>query len=344
MANVWVAISGGVDSAVCAYLLKRQGHICTGVTLRLVDGPQTERALVDAEKVAKQLDIPFHICDARKAFREHVIEPFIASYEQGLTPNPCLDCNRFLKFGVLLEAALAHGADFLATGHYVRLANENGRYVLKKALDAAKEQSYVLYALTQEQLAHVLFPLGDLQKDEVRRLAAQAGLSNASKAESQDICFIPNGDYAGYLERVTGKQYPSGEFVTKDGRVLGTHQGLIRYTVGQRKGLGLALPEPYYVCGKDAPNNRVLLCTKDELLVQELTVRQFHWVSIAPPDQPIRAQVRVRYHQSELPATLIPNADGSVTVRFDTKAAVASPGQAAVAYDGDTLLGGGWIV
>lgn len=344
MANVWIAMSGGVDSTTCAYLLKRQGHVCTGVMLRLTDGEQTEHALSDAAKAAERMDIPFHIVDAREEFREQVIKPFLTSYEQGLTPNPCLDCNRRLKFGVLLKAALANGADFLATGHYARIGTANGRYVLKKASDLSKEQSYVLYALTQEQLAHVLFPLGELHKDEVRRLAAEAGMPNAAKAESQDICFIPDGDYAAFLERTAQKTYPPGNFTTRDGRVLGTHRGLIHYTVGQRKGLGLALPEPYYVCGKDAQRNRILLCPKDELFVRELTVREFHWLSVAPPDGPIRAQVRVRYHQAELPATLCPHTDGSVHIFFDERAAVASPGQAAVAYQGDVLLGGGRIV
>ncbi len=337
-------MSGGVDSAVCAHLLLQKGYACTGATMRLCEGScASDENVRDAKAVADRLGIPFVAFDMADAFERDVIAPFVRVYENGGTPNPCIQCNAHLKFGALLEKALESGASHLATGHYARVGYENGRYVLKKAADEAKDQSYVLYTLTQDQLAHVLFPLGELTKDEVRAIAREQGFASADKPESQDICFIPDGDYASFIERFSGKTYPEGQFVDKAGNVLGVHGGIIRYTVGQRKGLGLALPEPYYVCKKDTETNRVVLCTKQELPTRELIAKDFNWISIPCPDAPVRATVRTRYHQKEQPATLAVLEDGRVRVTLDDPQTAAAPGQAVVAYDGEYVLGGGEI-
>ena len=341
-------MSGGVDSAVTALLLKEAGHSLEGVTMRLAKKDNkcsSEKDISDARSVAEAIGIPFRVCGFEEEFSACVVEPFMESYERGETPNPCINCNCFLKFGKLLELAEREGKDGVATGHYVRVEFENGRWCLKKASDPTKDQSYVLYRLTQEQLSHVVFPLGGMTKKEVRAIASAHGFVSAERKESQDICFIPDGDYAGYIERATGKTFPAGEFVTRDGTVLGTHRGIIHYTVGQRKGLGLALPEPYYVCEKDARRNRVVLCPASELKTDELTAREFNWISVAPPEvgKSLRATVRTRYHQTEQPATLTVLEDGRVKITFDERTAVCAPGQAAVAYDGENVIGGGVI-
>ena len=343
--HVFAAMSGGVDSAVCAYLLLQKGYTCTGATMRLC-GVQCmgEDNVRDAKAVADRLGIPFVAFDMTDAFARNVIAPFVRVYENGGTPNPCINCNAHLKFGALLDCALQAGATHIATGHYARVGFENGRYVLKKAKDEAKDQSYVLYTLTQEQLSRTLFPLGELTKDEVREIARAQSFASANKPESQDICFIPDGDYAAFISRFSGKTYPAGDFVDTEGNVLGTHGGIIRYTVGQRRGLGLALPEPYYVCKKDVQNNRVVLCTKAQLPTKELVARDFNWISIPCPDAPIRATVRTRYHQKEQLATLAVLEDGRVRVTFDEPKTAAAPGQAVVAYDSEYVLGGGEIV
>lgn len=342
--HVFVAMSGGVDSAVTAFLLKSAGYRCTGATMQLCGVTcGSEENVRDAKLIAESLGMDFFVFDYTEAFREQVILPFVSTYEQGGTPNPCIRCNANLKFGRLLAEARKAGASYIATGHYARVAFENGRYVLKKAADEAKDQSYVLYTLTQEQLACTLFPLGGLKKEETRRIAAEQGFANAKKAESQDICFIPDGDYASFIRDFSGRTYPLGDFVDKSGKKLGTHKGIIHYTVGQRKGLGLALPEPHYVCEKDVENNRVVLCTAKELPAAELIAKDFNWVSIAPPREPVRATVRTRYHQKEQPAVLTVLEDGRVHIRFDQPSPAAAPGQAAVAYDGENVLGGGTI-
>ncbi len=343
--SVFVAMSGGIDSAVAAWLLQREGYHCTGVTMRLLDGCGTEENIRDARSVAEVLGIPHRVFDFRQVFRDTVMTPFAEGYENGETPNPCLFCNRRLKLGRLLEEAKHAGAAFVATGHYARIERKNGRYTLRKAADLSKDQSYVLYMLTQEQLKHTLFPLGTLTKSESRRIAEEQGFFRADKPESQDICFIPDNDYAAFIERFTGKVFPPGVFVNRQGQVMGYHRGMIRYTVGQRRGLGLSLPEPYYVCDKDAAQNRVVLCTAKELPVRELLAKEWNWVSVEPSSAPLRASVRTRYHQKEQPAMLFPYADGSVRICLEEPGeTVAASGQAAVAYDGDLLLGGGIIV
>ncbi len=331
--RVLVAMSGGVDSAVTAFLLKEQGYDCMGVTMSLWGSERT----ADAKAVCDSLGIPFTVLDRREEFSRFVVEPFVKTYVEGNTPNPCILCNRYLKFGALWDAMEELGADYLATGHYARI--EENR--LKKAKDPAKDQSYVLYNLTEEQLARVIFPLGDYTKQEIREIAAAQSFANAKSGDSQDICFIPDGDHAAFIRSRVNTEFPPGDFVNRAGEVMGRHKGIIHYTVGQRKGLGLALPEPHYVCKKDAENNRVVLCTAGELPVEALFVRDFHWI-YGSPASPVRATVRTRYHQKEMPATLIPLESG-VEIRFDTPAAVSAPGQSAVAYHGDVVLGGGEI-
>ena len=296
-----------------------------------------------AEAICRLLGMEFEAYDCREAFRQEVITPFVESYEEGKTPNPCIFCNEKLKFGVLYEIALREGFDYLATGHYARIREEDGRRVLCKAADEKKDQSYVLYGLTREQLARVLFPLGEYTKEQIRAIAEEKGFSNAKKGDSQDICFIPDGDHAGFIRRFTGKEYPTGAFVDLQGRVMGSHKGIICYTVGQRKGLGLALPEPYYVCRKDGESNRVVLCTASELPVDRLWVEQFVFTGGEEEKEPFRATVRTRYHQKEQPVTVVPMGDGRVMLVFDAPVCVAAPGQSAVVYRGDTVIGGGRI-
>lgn len=347
--KVFVAMSGGVDSAVAALLMKRAGYDCEGVTLSFAGKENPccgEREIADARRTAELLNIPHRVLSLPEAFRECVVEPFLRAYEAGLTPNPCVLCNASLKFGRLLALAEREGVSGIATGHYARIERENGAYRLKKGLDPQKDQSYVLYRIPRGQLGSIFFPLGGLTKDEVRKIAEENGFPAAHKKDSQDICFVPDGDYAAFIERERGKRFPEGEFVTEDGRVLGAHGGIIRYTVGQRKGLGLALPEPYYVKRKDAENNRVILCPAAGLKTTCLTADTFCWTSVDPPQAgtELHTSVRTRYHQQEQPAVLTVLENGRVAIRLEGEGAVAAPGQSAVAYDGDVLLGGGTIM
>lgn len=351
-----IAMSGGVDSSVSALLMKQAGFTCFGATMKLNDSCVettngktccTASDTEDARGVCAKLGIPYYVFNFTEDFRRDVIEDFVRSYEKGETPNPCIECNRCLKFGKLFHRAKELECDYIVTGHYARIEfdEKSGRYLLKKALNEAKDQSYVLYFMTQEQLAHTKFPLGDYHdKSEIRRLAEIHGLVNAKKAESQDICFVPDGDYTGFIRGFSGKEYPEGDFVSTKGDVLGRHKGIIGYTVGQRKGLGISWSEPLFVVSKNAEKNTVTLGTADELLSQRLTARDFNWISFEkPPVEPVRVSVRTRYHAKETPAFAKANPDGTVEVIFDEPQRAISPGQAVVLYDGDVVAGGGII-
>ena len=353
--KVLVAMSGGVDSSVAAYLLQQQGYACIGVTMRLYENetagiPRGHTCcslddVEDARAVAYDLGMPYYVLNFTEEFDEKVIRKFVQVYQNGGTPNPCIDCNRYLKFDHLLNRARELGCDYIATGHYVqRWQDENGRWGLRKNDDPGKDQSYVLYSLTQDQLAHTLFPLGGMHKDAVRAIAEEQGLCNARKHDSQDICFVPDGDYAAFLERYTGKSYPAGEFVDTQGKVLGRHKGIVRYTIGQRKGLGLALPCPMYVKDKDMAGNRVILSKNEELFSRELDAKGFNWSALDCPSGTIRASAKIRYKHTEHPASVTPTGPDTVHIVFDEPQRAICRGQAVVLYDGDTVLGGGTII
>ena len=350
-----IAMSGGVDSSVAAYLTQQAGFDCIGVTMRLYDNLPDEGCdsrtccsledVEDARSVARRLGMPFYAFNFKEDFREKVIEKFIHCYECGLTPNPCIECNRHLKFDHLLRRGMELGCDCVVTGHYAQIKQDEqtGRYILYKAADFSKDQSYVLYSLTQEQLAHTLFPLGDMEKSAVRELAEKNGLINADKPDSQDICFVPNGDYVKVIEEYTSKTYPKGNFVDTSGNVLGQHQGIIRYTVGQRKGLGVALGKPAYVGSKNVETNEVTLCSDEELYSKSVLAKDFNWVAFPTADETFCCKARIRYRHVEQPATVFVY-DGTVRITFDEPQRAATSGQSVVLYDGDTVLGGGIII
>ncbi len=350
--KVLVALSGGVDSAVAALLCQEADFECIGVTLRLhtPNGDAaaccSERDIEDARNVARMLGIRFEVLDLSDDFRREVIETFISDYEAGCTPNPCVKCNHLVKFAALQKYAAEIGCEYVATGHYARLGRTpDGVYQLKRAASRIKDQSYMLYALTQEQLAHVLFPLGGFtSKDQIRAFAEARGLPVADKSDSQDICFIPDGDYAAFIEKYTGKIYPRGNFLDEDGRVLGEHAGLIRYTIGQRRGLGLSMPEPLYVKSKDPSSNTVTLAPDSHLYTTVLIADHFTWCAgKAPADLSlITAKTRYRMQDSLAGAELLE--DGRVRVTFALPERAVTPGQSVVLYEGDLVLGGGIIV
>ena len=354
-----IAMSGGVDSSVAACLLKESGHSCTGVTMKLfanedigASGDNVCCSLsgsLDARSVAAKVGFPHYVFNFSREFDEHVIGRFIGEYENGRTPNPCIDCNRFLKFEKLFQTARQTGCDYIATGHYARIERDghNGRYLLKKALDRTKDQSYVLYMLSQEQLSRTLFPLGGLKKSEVRRIAEDRGFINSQKPESQDICFVPEGKYADFIERRTGRKSEPGDFIDESGKIIGRHRGLIRYTIGQRRGLGIPNPERFFVREKNVRDNTIMLCEEASLYANAVFAENFNLISRAAPPGPVRVLAMTRYRQKECAATVEWTDADRVKVTFDEPQRAAAPGQAIVLYellDGDTVLGGGTIV
>ncbi len=354
MSRVVVAMSGGVDSSVAAALLKGRGHEVIGMMLRLWSEPGREDSnrcctpdsMALARRVAARLDIPFYVVDAKERFRQTVVESFLQGYAAGRTPNPCLVCNRLIRWGLLLDRALDMGAEFLATGHYVRRRTaDDGQVELLRAVDRAKDQSYVLHVLNQEQLARSLFPVGEYTKPEIRALAQTFGLPTARRPDSQDLCFLAGEDYRAFLRRHAPQALLPGPILTRDGRTLGTHTGLADYTIGQRKGLGIASPASLYVLEKDVARNALIVGPAEELGATEALVDGVHWISGAPPAAPFRAEVKTRYTAREVPAEVTPLEAGSrARVRFDAPARDLTPGQAAVFYVGDLVLGGGTIV
>ena len=352
--RVVVAMSGGVDSSVAAALLVDQGYDVIGLMMRLWSepgsGPMTPTnrcctldQMNDARRVADILGIPFYVVDVRDHFRRSIVQFFIDEHAAGRTPNPCVECNRQIRFTYLLERAMALGADYLATGHYARIDQSDGGYRLRQGLDANKDQSYVLHVLQQSHLARVLFPVGELTKTEVRAVAQARGLTVAAKQESQDLCFLNDGDYRRFLREHGDGPPPPGPILDAAGRELGRHDGLPFYTIGQRKGLGLAAPEPLFVLSKDAAHNALIVGPPEALGAPTLTAHGVNWVAGVPPAQPIPAQVKIRYKATPTAAIVTPLPDGEAQVAFATPAVGATPGQAAVFYDGDVCLGGGTI-
>lgn len=344
--SVLIGMSGGVDSSVAAFLLQQENYDCVGCTMELYCRPGAGESNVrDAKAVADRMGIPFHVFDFQQDFHAKVIGNFIRCYESGVTPNPCIQCNRYLKFGVMLEKALALGCTHVATGHYaqIRQDTQTGRYLLYKAADKAKDQTYFLYSLTQHQLAHTLFPLGGLTKGEARDIAEQQGFITARKRDSQDICFVPDGDYVSFMKEYTGKTYPTGNYLDLTGKVVGTHQGAVCYTLGQRKGLGIALGAPVYVCAKDMEQNTVTVGPNEALFHNALRAADLNWIPFPALTEPIEVTAKIRHSQNEQPATVYPEENGTVWVEFEQPQRAITPGQAVVLYQGDMVVGGGTI-
>lgn len=344
--SVMIGMSGGVDSSVAAYLLQRNQYHCVGCTMRLYCSPcGAEDNVADARSVADRMGIPFHVFDFQEDFHRCVIRSFISSYESGITPNPCIQCNRFLKFGVMLEKALELGCSYVATGHYAQIRKDEhtGRYLLYKAADKAKDQSYFLYSLTQHQLSHTLFPLGELTKEEARKIAESQGFVTARKKDSQDICFVPDGDYVAFMTDYTGKSYAPGDYLDLSGKVVGKHQGAVCYTLGQRKGLGIALGAPVYVCAKDMQQNTVTVGPNEALFHNALRAADWNWILFPALTHPIRVTAKIRHSQNEQSATVHPEENGFARVVFDQPQRAITPGQAVVLYQGDLVVGGGTI-
>jgi tRNA-specific 2-thiouridylase len=356
MARVLIAMSGGVDSSVAAALLLEQGYEVAGATFKLFEnediGIDRTRAccsledVLDAKSVADKLGFRHDVFNFGREFERDVMIPFAKAYQNGETPNPCIECNRSIKFEKFLERALLLDYDYIATGHYARIERdpESGRYLLKKALDQSKDQSYVLYMMAQEALSRTLFPLGALKKAEIRAIAEKKGFVNAKKPDSQDICFVKDGDYAGFLKKTLGVDPNEGEFVDREGNVLGKHPGVIHYTVGQRKGLGKTFGKPMYVVQIDSANNRVTLGSDEDLFTGSFTAGNVNLISVAALKGPMEVTVKTRYRQAEIPATIYPAGQDRVFVEFRNKQRAVTPGQAAVFYQGDVVAGGGTIL
>ena len=351
MERAIIGMSGGVDSSVAAYLMKKAGYECIGATMRLYDSSTEESTccslddVEDAREVASRLGIRHYVFNFKDDFDRQVIQKFVTGYEQGLTPNPCIDCNRHLKFDRLLRRAQELGCNWVVSGHYAQIRQDpvSGRYLLYKAADRAKDQTYFLACLNQEQMAHIQFPLGGLTKTQVRQIAQENGFVNAQKRDSQDICFVPDGDYGAFLQRYTGKTYPEGDFLDLQGQVVGHHRGAACYTLGQRKGLGLAMGAPVYVCAKDMQRNTVTVGPGEALFSPALLAGDWNWYPFPTLTAPMRVTVKTRHSQFEQAATVYPEENGFARVEFDQPQRAVTPGQAVVLYNGDMVVGGGTI-
>ena len=348
-----------MDSSVAALLTKEQGYDCTGCTMKLYDNEDAGLPagktccslddVEDARSVAYRLGMPYYVFNFKDEFGEKVIDRFVDSYLHARTPNPCIDCNRYLKFGKLYERAKQLGCDKIVTGHYARIEQRDGLYVLKKGLDENKDQSYVLFFMDQYQLAHTLFPLGSLPKSETRRIAEENGFVNADKPDSQDICFVPDGNYARIIEERTGRASLPGDYLDLGGNVIGRHKGMIRYTIGQHKKLGQSFGQPMYVCGINAADNTVTLGREEDLYSREVSVKDMHWISGTVPEESLsagglRCRAKLRYRHPEQPCAAFTMPDGTLKLVFDAPQRAVTPGQFAVLYDGDVCLGGGEIL
>lgn len=353
--KVVIAMSGGVDSSVSALLMKKKGYECIGATMKLFSNDDIGLTrkntccslddVEDARSVAQLLGIPYYVFNFTDRFKTEVIDRFIYSYENGLTPNPCIDCNRYLKFDKLFCRMKEIEYDCIVTGHYARTEYDEatGRHILKKAIDLNKDQSYVLYSMTQEQLSSTIFPLGELLKDEVRTIAENHHLTNARKHDSQDICFVQSGSYADFIESYTHKSYPHGNFIDKDGNILGEHKGIIHYTIGQRKGLGISSTAPLYVGDVRPDDNTVLLLRENELYSKTLIADKINLISVSDIKNPMRVKAKIRYRHAEKSATVIQTDTDIIKVEFDEPQRAVTKGQAVVLYDGDRVVGGGTI-
>lgn len=348
-----IAMSGGVDSSVAAFEMVKNGYKCMGCTMRLYENDMIGEDILgtccsindtnDARAVCDRIGIPYNIYHYEAEFKDKVIEPFVCSYERGETPNPCIRCNRYLKFDSLYKKAQEMGYDYIVTGHYARIREKDGHFYLLKAKDLNKDQSYVLYDLTEEQLSHTAFPLGEYTKNQVREIADENGFVTSHKKESQDICFVPDGDYAGMIERYRGHGYEKGNFVDLEGNILGTHDGIINYTIGQRRGLGIPADRRLYVTRLNVDKNEVILADNADLFKTDLIIRDFHWITGEVPLEPVRCSAKIRYRHKEQPATLTVLDDNTARLSFDEPQRAITAGQSAVLYDGDIVLGGGII-